>query len=172
LGHSDAPGDIMNDTLDAGMRRLPDATDLAPATEEGVAFDAPTVQPLIAGQTAAGTAGADAFVLDASVVASAAGFGLALPHIEGYSAAQGDTLDFSALTPAELPGGLAAALASGDVRVAEDASGAYATLQVHAGTGADDWSSVAQLDGVHAGDAVNVALDAAHVLHLHAGVFA
>src|SRR5262249_58889770 len=86
-------------------------------------------------------------------------------NVVGYSAEQGDTLDFSALAQASMPSGVAAALASGDLRVAEDAGGAFATLQVHNGS---DWLSVAQLDGAHAGDAVNVTLDAAHVAHLQA----
>jgi hypothetical protein len=51
------------------------------------------------------------------------------------------------------------------VRVAEDGSGAFAALEVnHAG----QWTEVAQLDGVHAGDAVAV-IDATHqVQQLHA----
>jgi hypothetical protein len=163
-----AADDLMFGFLGAGERRMPDATDAAVAN----AAAAPAVvQPVAAGHDVAGTAGADAFVFDTSVLAGAAGFGPALAHIEGYSAAQGDTFDLSALTQADLPSGLAAALASGDLRVAEDASGAFATLQVHDGTGAD-WLSVAQLDGVHASDPVTVALDAAHVVQLHAVMLA
>jgi hypothetical protein len=42
------------------------------------------------------------------------------------------------------------------VRVSEDASGAFAALEVNT---AGHWTEVAQLDGVHAGDSVNVVLD-------------
>jgi hypothetical protein len=37
LAHTDAPGDIMNDTLDAGMRRLPGADDVAAAAAQPAA---------------------------------------------------------------------------------------------------------------------------------------
>ena len=56
------------------------------------------------------------------------------------------------------------------VRAVEDASGKFATLQVdHIDpTGmpsAPNWVSVAQIDGAHAGDAVNVLIDN-HSVHL------
>ena len=79
-----------------------------------------------------------------------------------YSAAQGDSFDFSALTSAFHGSGLGDASV---VRAMEDASGTFATLQVST----SDWTSgskvgqtwvdVAQLDGAHAGDAVDVLID-------------
>jgi hypothetical protein len=56
------------------------------------------------------------------------------------------------------------------VRAVEDASGKFATLQVdHINPmglpSAPNWVSVAQLDGAHAGDAVNIWIDN-HSVHL------
>ena len=56
------------------------------------------------------------------------------------------------------------------VRAVEDASGKFATLQVdHIDPmglpSAPNWVNVAQLDGAHAGDAVNVLIDN-HSVHL------
>jgi hypothetical protein len=160
---------LMFVALTTGERRLPGADDVAAATaaEQSGAAAAQTVA---SGQTVTGTSGADSFVMDPSTILVQQAQTQPIAHVVGYSAAQGDTFDFSALAQTNLPSGLAAALASGDFRVAEDASGTFATLQVHDGAGASDWLSVAQLDGVHAGDPVNVALDAAHVAHLHAAV--
>ena len=64
------------------------------------------------------------------------------------------------------------------VRAVEDASGQFATLQVNAtDPGAPpstpNWVSVAQIDGVHAGDAVNVMVDshsAVHLAQIHVGL--
>jgi hypothetical protein len=62
------------------------------------------------------------------------------------------------------------------VRTTEDGSDAFAMLQINLGNGAGaepeaaHWVSIAQLDGVRAGDAVNVLLDPAHLAQLHAGV--
>ena len=57
------------------------------------------------------------------------------------------------------------------VHAAEDASGAFATLQINtaAAQGGDHWVSIAELDGVHAGDAVNVVIDLTHApVQIHA----
>jgi hypothetical protein len=162
-----AANDLMFGFLGAGERRLPDATDAAvanaAATAEGFAFDAPmvfastpavpaVVQPVSAGHDVAGTAGADAFVFDTSVVAAAAGFGPALPHIAGYSAAQGDTLDVSMIYA-----GYSGALNADMLRVVEHADNGSATVQLN--SYANGWISVAQLYGVHAGDAVNAVVN-------------
>jgi hypothetical protein len=48
-----------------------------------------------------------------------------------------------------------------------------APVQRGLGATAPHWTNVAQLDGAHAGDAVNVLVDsqgAAHLAHLHVGV--
>jgi Ca2+-binding RTX toxin-like protein len=116
-----------------------------------------------------GTAGADTFAIHLSTVVATP---QAIAHVVGYSAGQGDTFDFSAPMQSAAPAALTAALAAGDFRVAEDAGGTFATLQLHYGAGDNDWLSIAQLDGVHASDPVNVAIDAAHVAHLHAAVLA
>jgi hypothetical protein len=52
------------------------------------------------------------------------------------------------------------------VQVHEDASGTFATLQVNTDVAhGGNWIDIAQLDGVHAGDAVNVAMDFTHAVH-------
>ena len=70
------------------------------------------------------------------------------------------------------------------MRAVEDPSGTFATLQLDttpvmavgrgggalAQAGVPNWVNVAQLDGAHAGDAVNVLLDshlAVHTAHIH-----
>jgi hypothetical protein len=70
-------------------------------------------------------------------------------------------------------------------RAVEDSSGQFATLQVNTspdttfmGIGGSaahgaNWTSVAQIDGAHAGDAVNVLVDsnaAVHLAQLHVGL--
>ena len=57
------------------------------------------------------------------------------------------------------------------VRAVEDASGKFATLQVdHIDPmglpSAPNWVNVAQLDGAHSGDAVNVLIDSHSSVHL------
>jgi hypothetical protein len=79
-----------------------------------------------------------------------------LTHIADYSAAQGDIIDVSALVT---PGSGAS-----QVQVHEDASNTFATLQVSSDPAhGSQWISIAQLDGVHAGDAIDVIVDATHV---------
>jgi hypothetical protein len=66
------------------------------------------------------------------------------------------------------------------VRVVEDHGGTFATLQLNTTPGqvsimptlqvAPTWVNVAQIDGAHTGDAVNVLVDshaAIHLAHLH-----
>src|SRR5207253_4112162 len=90
-----------------------------------------------------------------------------ITHVADYSAAQGDAFDLSALTSAFHNSNVNDALV---VRAVEDASGKFATLQVdHIDPmglpSAPEWISVAQIDGAHTGDAVNVLLDN-HSVHL------
>jgi Ca2+-binding RTX toxin-like protein len=113
-----------------------------------------------------GGAGADTFVFGPSIQLNAP-TPAQVTHVADTSAAQGDTFDFSALTSAFHNSSVSDALV---VRAVEDASGKFATLQVdHIDPSglpsAPNWVSVAQLDGAHAGDAVNILIDT-HSVHL------
>jgi hypothetical protein len=186
LGDSDATG-VMNVNLDVGERRLVDPSDVAHANA-GSAAQAEAALPVSA-QAAAGTpivvgtpgndtidaghggnllfggAGADHFVFGPSILLNVP-TPSQITHVADYSAAQGDTFDFSALTAAFHNSSVSDALV---VRAVEDASGTFATLQVVDTIGVRSatphWVNVAQLDGAHAGDAVNVLIDN-HSVHL------
>jgi hypothetical protein len=114
-----------------------------------------------------GTPGPDVFVLDKSTLAAATAVPPSVVLIPDYKASEGDLIDFSSLLQvsyAPLPADAV------QLRVAEDASAAFATLQLNVGSAANPfWTAVAKLDGVHAGDAVHVSLDATHTVHLSAG---
>jgi hypothetical protein len=114
----------------------------------------------------AGTPGPDVFVLDKTTLAAATAVPPSVALIPDYKAAEGDLIDFSSLLQvsyAPLPADAV------QLRVAEDASAAFATLQLNVGSAAKPfWTAVAKLDGVHTGDAVHVALDATHTVHLSA----
>jgi len=158
-----AQNDLMYGALETGERRLPDAADVFAAQQNAVThLDA----PIIVNEAASGPSGPASGASGGQTIA-VGGAGAAVAHIASYSAAQGDVFDFSALQVAD----------AARVRVVEDATDAFATLQVDTGGGIvgrggasnAHWESVAQVDGVHAGDAVNVLLDPAHVAQLHAG---
>lgn len=141
-------------TLPAGVA-APGGTLIVPGTAGDDIFNVAQ-----GGVIVAGGGGADTFVFAATVANTAA------THIADYSAAENDVLDIAALL-ASLPPS-----PTGDnanlVRVAEDASGSYASLQVD--TGDQHWTDIAVLDGVHDGDTVNVVVDPnnpAHVMHAH-----
>jgi hypothetical protein len=181
--------DLMYINLVDGERRLPDATDVAQANAPDamraelalpVSAQAATGTPIIAGTAANDTidAGHGGNILFGGAGADNFVFGTATPlnaptpaqitHVADYSAAQGDTFDFSAITSAFHNSGVSDALV---VRAVEDASGKFATLQVdHIDPmglpSAPNWVSVAQLDGAHSGDAVNVLIDNNHSVHL------
>ena len=154
LDHDQAnPHDVMSDTLVTGERRLPDASDVAQATDPADTADlanpAEAVLP-VAAQAPAGTpmvAVADSFVSDRAVLDAPAS--TPMPHIADYSAAQGDTFDFSPLV-ANLP----AKLLDARLQVHEDASDAFANQQMNALGGDQHRVDVAQFDGAHTGDAV------------------
>jgi hypothetical protein len=181
--------DLMFGFLTTGERRLPDSTEVAQANADAGAMQAETALPVSA-RAAAGTpvivgtagndtidaghggnilfggAGADTFVFGPSIQLNAP-TPAQITHVADYSAAQGDTFDFSALTSAFHNSSVSDALV---VRAVEDASGKFATLQVdHIDPmglpSAPNWVSVAQIDGAHAGDAVNVVIDN-HSVHL------
>jgi hypothetical protein len=125
----------------------------------------------------AGGGGADTFVFDQTPQPTASA-PAAPAHIADYSALQGDSIDVSALlTLTQAPADPAAppappGLKPSDamlVQAQEDASGTFAILRVNTDGGYGDWVEIAQLDGVHAGDAINVVLDPTHAVHqIHA----
>jgi hypothetical protein len=188
--------DLMYINLVDGERRLPDATDVAEASGSAGAQAAEAALPLSA-QAAAdtpiviGTAGSD--TIDAghggAILFGGAGaddfvFGPATPlnaptpaqvtHVADYDAAEGDSFDFSAITSAFHDSSVSDALV---VRAVEDASGKFAMLQVdhidpRGLPSAPNWVNVAQLDGAHAEDSVNVQIDshsAVHLAQIHVG---
>ncbi len=185
--------DLMFGLLADGERRIPDtinvtqiqqqaAVDIAKAAEVAVgsnaAPDGTVIVPGSAGADTfhidqggtivAGGAGADTFVFGQGVLTTAAA---SLTHIVDYHAAEGDSFDFSALTSAFHGSSISDAMV---VRAVEDVGGKFAMLQVDqidaaVLPGAPNWVSVAQLDGAHAGDAVNVLIDnqSLHLAHIH-----
>jgi large repetitive protein len=196
--------DLMYINLADGERRLPDAADVAQANaiavqtiEAGLpksaqaATSAPivigtpgndTINAGLGGKILLGGGGADNFVFGPDIHLGTATAPSAQPitHVADYSAAQGDTFDFSGLTSA-----FHASMVSDAslVKAVEDPSGLFATLQFNnaapaapagfggaAQPGVPNWVNIAQIDGAHAGDAVNVVLDshlAVHVAHIH-----
>ena len=114
--------------------------------------------------TLAGGAGADTFVFDLTALTPAQPGSAVVDHILDYNQgnsgifnlAEGDTFDFSALLSAgsgQPVGNL--------VRVLENPSGTAAILQIDqdgAANGAH-WTTIAQLDGVHAGDSVKIVMN-------------
>jgi hypothetical protein len=197
--------DLMYINLADGERRLPDAADVTQANHNQVAAveaalpasaQAATSAPIVIGTSGndtidaglggkilLGGGGADNFVFGPDIHLGSATAPSAQPitHVADYSAAQGDTFDFSALTAAFHASGVAD---NSLVRAVEDPSGTFATLQIDTTppvmavgrgggapqAGVPNWVNVAQLDGAHAGDAVNVLLDshlAVHVAQIH-----
>jgi hypothetical protein len=132
-------------------------------------IDAPANVPMpalgITGHAAlSGTPGADVFALDIGTVMAAVAPVPTLVEISGYSAAQGDVVDVSAV----LRGSYAPLTAdSAQVRLTEAASNAFATLDLNVSTAqSPHWVALAKLDGAQAGDTVNVVLDASHTVAL------
>ena len=181
--------DLMYIDLVDGERRLPDATDVAEANARRGASrsrrrrciaQAAAGTPIVVGTAGNDTidaghggnilfggAGADKFVFGPSIQLNAP-TPAQITHVADYSAAQGDTFDFSAITSAFHNSGVSDSLV---VRAVEDASGKFATLQVdHIDPmglpSAPNWVNVAQLDGAHSGDAVNILIDNNHSVHL------
>jgi cytochrome oxidase Cu insertion factor (SCO1/SenC/PrrC family) len=183
-----AAHDLMFIDLVDGERRLPDATDVVEASAAGALqaeVDLPASAQAAAGTPMiVGTAGNDTInaghggnILFGGGGADNFVFGPATPldaptpaqvtHVADYHAAEGDSFDFSAITSAFHNSSVNDSLV---VRAVEDASGKFATLQVdHIDPmglpSAPNWVNVAQLDGAHAGDAVNVLIDN-HSVHL------
>ena len=167
--------DLMYIDLAVGERRLPGTieialaptTTLTPTVSIGPALDAGK-----GGGFLVGSGGADNFVFANFDVHAPA---VAITHVTDYHFAEGDTFDFSALTSQFHATGIDDGMI---VRAVEDSSGQFATLQVNAMNPngppvAANWVSVAQIDGAHAGDAINVLIDshsATHLAQIHAGL--
>jgi len=161
----DESGDVQAKTPSAGGEPSGNGEASVPAAS-GNAIGVPPqgypAQPAIAG-----TAGADVFVLDKVALAFATAPVPAPVQIAGYSAAQGDVLDVSGIL--RVPPGLLSA-ETVPLRVTEDGSAAFSTLELSLGSQPGSlWIALAELDGVLAGDAVNVSLDATHTVELTAG---
>jgi hypothetical protein len=184
--------DLMYINLVDGERRLPDAADVAQAdtTPQQNMTPAVSIGPAVTpastlaagpsiidaghgGGTLVGTAGADNFVFaNVSVQGPAAP---PITHVANYSFAQGDTFDFSALTSQSHGWQVGDASV---VRAVEGAGGA-AMLQINTVDGSmgskvgSNWVSVAEIDGAHIGDTVNVLIDsntAVHLAQIHVGL--
>jgi hypothetical protein len=177
--------DLMFINLVDGERRMPDAADVAQANVATVEAAVPVAAraaagtPIVTGTAGNDTidaghggnvlfggAGADNFVFGPSIQLNAP-TPAQVTHVADYSAAQGDSFDFSAITSAFHNSSVNDSLV---VRAVEDASGKFATLQVdHIDPmglpSAPNWVNVAQIDGAHAGDAVNILIDN-HSVHL------
>jgi VCBS repeat-containing protein len=192
-----AVNDLMYVSLVDGERRLPDAADVvqannassfsfqavgttAPAPTLGGSAGAPvvTAAPILdaghGGGTLVGTAGADNFVFANVDVQGPTP--PPITHVVNYSFAQGDTFDFSALTSQLHGSGVSDALV---VRAIEGPGGSFATLQVNTADSSmgskvgSNWVSVAEIDGAHIGDTVNVLIDsnaAVHLAQIHVGL--
>jgi hypothetical protein len=157
LGATDAQGATENSDPASSTASAPAAsTQSAASGTPGAASAQPGVS---------GTPGADTFALDIATVQAAVAPSHVLAEISGYSAAQGDVIAF-----ADILRGSYAPLTpdTTQLRVTEDASGTFATLDFNAGSAHDPrWTALAKLDGMQLGDAVNVVLDATHTVQLH-----
>ncbi|MBR1266842.1 cadherin domain-containing protein [Bradyrhizobium sp. AUGA SZCCT0222] len=183
---------LMYSNLVDGERRLPDAIDvaLAPTTTLTPTISLGPVTTTASSAAAAnagndtidaghgggflfGGGGADTFAF-ANVDVHAA-TAPPVTHVVDYSYAEGDRFDFSALTSQFHASGFSDGMI---VRAVEDGSGQFATLQVNANDpygppAAANWVSVAQIDGAHSGDALNVLIDShsgVHLTQLHVGL--
>jgi large repetitive protein len=188
--------DLMYINLVDGERKLPDAADVGQALVgtpvAGITMPSfgssptppslPAPPPPFVTDSSYGASGsvtvaaADHFVFASNPAPPAAAQPIA--HVVDYSAAQGDTFDFSALTSAFHTSNIADASL---VRAMEDPSGTFATLQFNTNGDAAaavsraaaappsavaNWVDVAQIDGAHAGDPVNVLVDSHAAIHL------
>jgi hypothetical protein len=186
--------DLMYISLVDGERRVVTSSDvveasttpagsMTPAVSIGPAVTPPASTQVAAGPsiidaghgggTLVGTAGADNFVF--ANVSIQGPTPPPITHVANYSFAQGDTFDFSALTSQSHGWQVGDASV---VRAVEGAGGA-AMLQVNTvdssmGTKVgSNWVSVAEIDGAHIGDTVNVLIDsnaAVHLAQLHVGL--
>jgi hypothetical protein len=145
-----------------GPAPQPEGNSDGPVSDQGAG---PMPSSGIADQAAiTGSQGADVFTVDIATLTAAVAPAPIVLEISGYSATQGDVIDFSAILI-----GSYAPLAAGDVqlRVTENAGATFATLDFNVGTAEKPhWVSLAKLDGVQVGDTVNVAVDATHTVQL------
>jgi large repetitive protein len=146
-----------------------------------------TIDAGFGGKTLVGSAGADNFVFGSDIHLGTPTAPSAQPitHVADYSAAQGDTFDFSVLTSAFHALNVADASL---VRAVEDPNGTFAMLQLNIAVEsggvtrfsppapaapAANWVNVAQIDGAHTGDPVNLLIDsqaAIHLAQIHVGL--
>ncbi|WLA39706.1 putative Ig domain-containing protein [Bradyrhizobium elkanii] len=116
-----------------------------------------------------GGSGGDAFVFDAAALADARATTPLIDRIKDYNqgnsgvvdSTEGDFVDLSQLLSSAYGSGQAV---SSLVRVVEDPTGGSARLQVdpNGAVGGANWVSIAQLDGIHQGDTIQVILDPFH----------
>lgn len=143
---------------------LPDAPttrpDAAAAVPSGPAPSGPAPTDVT------GTSGADTFLVHTGTLAAAVATPPTIPQFSGYSAAQGDVIDFAAMRAVAF---IASTPDSSLVRVTAEPNASFATFEFNFGTAEHpNWTALAKLDGVHTGDTVNVALDATHTVQLQA----
>ena len=107
-----------------------------------------------------GGGGADRFVFDSFALTDATASTPQIDHVTDYSAAQGDTIDLTAIFSALS----ATSNLSSLVHATEDASGTFTTVQINTASSgqAAHWVNIAQLDGISVGDTINVNLDPSH----------
>ena len=112
--------------------------------------------------TLSGGGAADIFVFDTGAIADAHASIPLFDRIADYKFAEGDQIDLSALLAAAYQHGGGQPIAS-LVRAVEDAGGAFANLQIDldgAANGAN-FVTIARIDGMRIGTALNVVLDSA-----------
>ena len=208
LPDTGGPG-VMEEALDTGERRLPDASDVAlspstPLPNIALGAHAPIVigtpgSDFIdaghGGNILVGGAGADNFVFANVEIHATTPWSLmsallgtppvtppALTHVADYSFAQGDSFDFSALTSAfhgswasdaqivravEDPSGLSRRCRSTPA-ARPSGPGSIMLLQGNfngRSNSTASWVDVAQLDGAHVGDTINVLIDSHATIH-------
>jgi len=168
--------DLMYIDLVDGERRLPGTADVVIAIEAALplAAQAPAGTPIVAGTAANdiikaghvgailfGGAGTDRFVFDQTTLADANSSTPHIAQVADYSAAHGDVIDFTALFSGAA---VAHAKPLALVHAVEDASGTFAELQINTAAAGKPahWVDIAQLDGMHTGDAVALRLDPSH----------
>jgi hypothetical protein len=113
---------------------------------------------------ATGTTGANVFLVHTGTLAAALAQPPVAAQFSGYNAAQGDLLDFTAMRSVAF---IPSEPTSAQLRVIADPGGQFSTFQFNFGTTqSPNWTTLAELDSVHAGDTVKVAIDATHTFDL------
>jgi glucose/arabinose dehydrogenase len=105
-----------------------------------------------------GGAGSDIVVFDATALAAAKAQTPLFDRITDYSAAGGDQIDLSALLSPAYNHGSGQAVAT-LVRAVVSGTGVNLQIDTDGAANGAHWTTIARLDGVHAGNGVNVILD-------------